>query len=297
MAKMSREERLELRVEKGRVLYEAVEKGTAFDLPRIMCIGLQKGGVAKTTLVSNLGSALTALNKKVLLVDMDPQGSLTLGLEVDLMPDFDDEMTMREVLVGDIPIANALQQIKPNLFIAPAFISLYGAIPFLQARPSPTTALSKALQSVKDLFDYILIDTPPGFGVLVQNALFASSEVIIPWVQSDPYSTYAVPEYLHSILEIQEMDKSRAHINGVINTIAVPKNNSEPSTRAGRVNTELMIESYGPDIFFKTEIPRNTRLSEGIFVGNSAIDYDAKSPGAQAYLSLAKEIINQEVTP
>ncbi len=293
MAKLSKEERMEIRLLTAQQAYEKVARQRAFKGTRVITIGVQKGGVGKTTLTQNLGISLASMDRKVLLVDLDPQGSLTIGLGMDESPEFDDEKTMKEVLMGDVTLPEVLLEVKSNLLLAPSIITLARVEEWITPR---RRTLHKMLRDYLELFDYVLIDTPPGLGGFVYNSLAASNEVLIPWIQSDPYVTRAIPEFLISILEVQEDFPNAAKLNGVISTKAVPLRKDVPATKAARINTMDMEMTFGEDIFLKTAIPENTTLNEGVFMGKSIIDYDPKSPAAQAYFQLAREIISQETT-
>lgn len=293
MAKLSKDERMELRLMAARQAYAKVTKQrSGFQGTRVITVGVQKGGVGKTTMTENLGIALASQQRRVLLIDLDPQGSLTIGLGMDESPTFDDEKTMREVLLGEIALPDVLLEVKPNLLLAPSIITLARVEEWITPR---RRTLFKMLRDYLDLFDYVLIDTPPGLGGFVYNSLAASTEVLIPWIQSDPYVTRAIPEFLVSILEIQEDYPDAARLNGVVSTKAVPLRKDIPATKAARINTLDMEMLFGEEIFLNTAIPENTTLNEGVFMGKSIIDYDPKSPAAQAYVQLAKEIIAQEV--
>lgn len=294
MAKMSKEERQSQRFKFAWDTYARVQKQKTFPLPRIITIGVQKGGVAKTSLCANLGVGLAERGKDVLLIDLDPQMSLTRGLGVVDHPDFDDEMTIVEVLKEQIKISDALLQLRPNLLIIPSYITLAMQEMALYQNPRQ---LSLQLEKYISAFDYILIDTPPTLGALMLNALWACTEVIIPWNQSDPYSTQAVPEFLSTVYGVQRSWPAAAKINGVVSTMETPHSKGEIIQTVAKANQMEMETIFGPDIFFKTHISRSPKVAEAAFVGQSVHDYrfSKNTPVGTQYRMLASEIIDQEI--
>ena len=295
MAKMSKEERIAKRIDRAVALYAAVEKKrSGCKLPRTIAIGIQKGGVGKSTLSANLGACLAARGKKVLLVDMDPQMSLTITLGADMHEDFDDELTICDVLKKsmDVSVPDATLALTPNLFIVPSFITLA----FLEAElMSKPRTLRRSLEPYKDLFDYILIDTPPSLGSLMLNSIYACDEVLVPWKQEDPYATYAVPEFLMTICEAQEEFPGVAKLNGVVSTMKTPSNTDGGARlRVARANQEMIDLIFTEEAFLKTSIPKDTKIPEFAFMGKTSSISAQSAPSSLAYRMLADEIIRQE---
>lgn len=249
-------------------------------LGRIVAVTNQKGGVGKTTTSVNLGACLAYIGKKVLLVDIDPQGNATSGVGVEKG---DVQQCIYDVLVDDVDVKEIIKQSKvENLSIVPATISLAGAEIELVPTISREVRLKKALEKVKDEFDYIIIDCPPSLGLLTINALTASDAVVIP-VQCEYYALEGLSQLLSTVRLVQKHLNHDLMIDGVLLTML------DARTNLG-IQVIEEVKKYFQDKVYRTIIPRNVRLSEAPSHGEPIIIYDAKSRGAEVYLELAKEV-------
>jgi chromosome partitioning protein len=249
-------------------------------MTRIIAIVNQKGGVGKSTTAVNLGASLALLGRRVLVVDIDPQGNTTTGVGVDKRGVAKD---VYSVLLDGASIADAaLPTDVPNLEIVPATLQLAGAEIELVSALRREERLKAALDHVSSRYDFILIDCPPSLGLLTINALTAAREVIIP-VQAEFYALEGLSQLTNIVRRIKEALNPELMILGVLITMF-----------DGRTKLALEVldevNRYFPDRVFTTQIPRNIRLSEAPSYGKPAVLFDVKSRGAQAYMSLAKEV-------
>lgn len=250
-------------------------------LGRIIAVTNQKGGVGKTTTSVNLGACLAYIGQKVLLVDIDPQGNATSGVGVEKG---DVHQCIYDVLVDDVDVRETIKQSKvENLSIVPATISLAGAEIELVPTISREVRLKKALEKVKDDFDYIIIDCPPSLGLLTINALTASDAVVIP-VQCEYYALEGLSQLLSTVRLVQKHLNHDLMIDGVLLTML------DARTNLG-IQVIEEVKKYFQDKVYRTIIPRNVRLSEAPSHGEPIIIYDPKSRGAEVYLELAKEVV------
>jgi len=248
---------------------------------RIIAIANQKGGVGKTTTSVNLSACLAYLGKKVLLVDIDPQGNASSGVGVNKG---EVQQCIYDVLIDDINVKETIQETKvENLHIVPATISLAGAEIELVSTISREVRLKRALQEVQGLYDYIIIDCPPSLGLLTINSLTASDAIIIP-VQCEFYALEGLSQLLSTIRLVQKHLNKNLAIDGVLLTMF------DARTNLG-IQVIEEVKKYFQDKVYKTIIPRNVRLSEAPSHGEPIIIYDPKSRGAEVYLDLAKEVI------
>ena len=248
---------------------------------RVIAIANQMGGVGKTTTSVNLSACLAFLGKKVLLMDIDPQGNASSGIGV---AKGDLETCVYDVLIDDEPAENVVIQSKlDNLHVLPATISLAGAEIELVSTISRELRLKNALEGVRERYDYIIIDCPPSLGLLTINALTAADSVIIP-VQCEYYALEGLSQLLSTIRLVQKHLNKNLMIDGVLLTML------DARTNLGLQVIEE-VKKYFRDKVYKTVVPRNVRLSEAPSHGEPIITYDAKSRGAEVYLELAREVI------
>jgi chromosome partitioning protein len=250
-------------------------------LCKIIAVANQKGGVGKTTTSVNLGAGLATLGKRVLLVDIDPQGNTTSGIGINKA---DVKYCIYDVIINDIHPAEAIISTEiDNLYILPATIQLAGAEIELVPTISREVRLKKSLQVVSDRFDYILIDCPPSLGILTINSLTASDSVLIP-IQCEYYALEGLSQLLNTIRLVQKHLNTQLQIEGVLLTML------DARTNLG-IQVIEEVKKYFQDKVYQTVIPRNVRLSEAPSHGQSIITYDPRSKGAEMYTDLAKEVI------
>jgi chromosome partitioning protein len=254
---------------------------------RIIALVNQKGGVGKTTTAVNLGAALAVLGRRTLVVDTDPQGNSTTGLGIDKAGLARD---VYHALMQEVPLDRVIVKTEiDNLSLVPATINLAGADVELVAALSRETRLRQTLAPVTDRFDFVLIDSPPSLGLLTINALTAADECIIP-VQAEFYALEGLAQLTNVIWRVRDALNPRLHVSGVLVTMF------DGRTRlALEVIREL--EKFFPEQIFKTQVPRNVRLSEAPSYGKPVILFDLKSRGAQAYLAVAREMLQTVETP
>jgi len=251
---------------------------------KIISIVNQKGGVGKTTTAVNLGAYLAYLGKQVLIVDIDSQANATSGLGIEHR---NLEHGVYEAIIGHKPIYEIIKRtLQDGLKIAPSTISLAGAGIELVNTEDREFRLARILDSIKDEYDYIIIDGPPSLGLLTVNSLVAADEVLIP-IQSEYYALEGLGQLLETIGLVQNNLKSDLGIMGAIITMFDKRN---------RLSTSVMNElyQYFPNRVFRSVIPRSVKLAEAPSYGRSILHYDPKSRGGKAYERLAKEMIDLE---
>lgn len=250
---------------------------------KIIAITNQKGGVGKTTTTVNLGAYLAEMGKRVLIVDVDPQGNAGFGLGVNVE---ELELTIYEVMIGEIAINEAIYNTDiENLFIIPANIDLSGAQVDLLDLPEKEFLLKKYLHTVLPDFDFILIDCPPSLGVLTLNALVAAHGVLIP-LQCEYYALEGLSQLLKIITMVQENLNKGLQIEGVVLTMY----DSRTKLSQQVVND---VKEYFGDKVFEAVIPRNVKLSEAPSFGQPIHIYDKECIGSQCYQKLAEEVIKR----
>lgn len=248
---------------------------------RIIAVANQKGGVGKTTTTVNLAACLAKMGKKVLLVDIDPQGNSTSGLGVDKRRC---EKTVYDCLVNEEKMENvAVETEYENLSLCPSNLDLSGAEIELISVMGRENRLKESLESVKESYDYILIDTPPSLGLITINTMTAANSVLIP-IQCEFYALEGVSQLVETIKKIKKALNPSLFIQGIVMTMYDARTNL-----AVQVVDE--VKRFFPGKVYKTIIPRNVRISEAPGFGRPVIYYDKASKGAEAYAELACELV------
>ncbi|PKL35253.1 MAG: chromosome partitioning protein ParA [Spirochaetae bacterium HGW-Spirochaetae-1] len=248
---------------------------------RVISVSNQKGGVGKTTTTVNLAAYLAEKGKKVLIIDIDPQGNAGFGIGVNAE---EIESTIYEVLIGEIPIKDAIFSTDvEGLFLVPSNIHLSGAQVDLLGAERKEFILKNALKDIKDNFHYILIDCPPSLGILTLNSLVAADSVMIP-LQCEYYALEGLSQLLRIIAMVQEGLNRSLKIEGVVLTMYDSRTNL-----AQQVVTD--VREFFKNKVFETIIPRNVRLSEAPSFGKPINLYDRSSAGSVTYDKLADEVI------
>ena len=253
----------------------------------VIAVANQKGGVGKTTTAINLGTALAATGQRTLLIDLDPQGNASTGLGISRA---ERTKSSYDILVGDVPVADAvLQTCVPKLSIVPATVDLSGAEIELVEFEERTHRLQHALDQVEDHWDIVLIDCPPSLGLLTLNAMVASNSLLVP-LQCEFFALEGLSQLLSTVELIRERFNPGLAILGVALTMHDRRNRLTEQVSAD-VRAVL-----GP-VVFETVIPRNVRLSEAPSHGVPALIYDYRCAGAEAYISLARELFGRLARP
>ena len=250
---------------------------------KIVSFANQKGGVGKTTTCINLASYLSALGKKVLVVDMDPQGNATSGLGITKNQKI---ITLYDAIDGDKDILDVIRPTSiSNLDIIPATVDLAGAEVELVSMKGREKVVKKLLDKVRDNYNYILIDCPPSLGLLTINALTTSNSVVIP-IQCEFFALEGLTQLMNTIKLVKKHLNEEIDVEGVILTM---KDNR--SNLIQEVSQEIK-RFFGKKVY-ETSIPRSIRLAEAPSHGKPIMTYDAKSKGGVAYFDLAKEFLNR----
>ncbi len=252
-------------------------------MSKIIAIANQKGGVGKTTTCINLAASLAATKRRVLLVDMDPQGNATMGSGINK---HEISLTTCELLLGEAEISQVMQRNElVNYDVLPANGDLTAAEVTLMQKLGKERRLRVVLEDIKDNYDFILIDCPPSLNMLTLNALVAADSVMIP-MQCEYYALEGLTALLETIENVRQSVNPRLKVEGLLRTMFDPRNNL-----ANDVSGQLI--GHFADQVYRTVIPRNVRLAEAPSHGLPVIHYDKSSRGAIAYLALAGEILRR----
>ena len=256
--------------------------------PRVLVVANQKGGVGKTTTAINLGTALAAVGEPTLIIDIDPQGNASTGLGV---PRSERRLTTYDVLVGQTRLANAIQATRiPRLSLVPSTVDLSGAEPELIDVPRRNYRLKDALTEYSahgsSPFSYVLIDCPPSLTLLTINAMVAADAVVVP-LQCEFFALEGLSQLLKTIDLVRANLNPSLEIQGIVLTMFDRRNNLSDQVAADA-------RGFFGDKVYETVIPRNIRVSEAPSHGKPVILYDFRSPGAQAYVRLANELLRRE---
>jgi chromosome partitioning protein len=254
-------------------------------LKKVIAIANQKGGVGKTTTCVNLAAALAMLNRKVLLIDLDPQGNATMGSGIDKNKI---QFSMTEVLQGSCDIQAAIVEKTPGKYaVLPANGDLTAAEITLLKKPQQEQTLKEILLKVATHFEFVLIDCPPSLNTLTLNALVAANSVIIP-MQCEYFALEGLSALMNTIEQIRKNLNPSLLIEGIVRTMYDPRN---------RLSTEVsaqLIAHFASKVY-QTVIPRNIRLAEAPSYGLPVLMYDKGSKGSEAYLALAKELLKAQL--
>jgi len=250
----------------------------------VITIANQKGGVAKTTTAVNLGACLAELGKKVLVIDNDPQGNATSGLGI--VRDNISSCLYNVIVDGDPIEEIIIPTIIQGLYVVPATIQLAGAEIELVSAISREHKLKRAADSIREQFDFIIIDCPPSLGLLTLNALTAADKILIP-IQCEYYALEGLSLLMNTVNLVQKHLNPALQILGVLLTMFDARTNLS-------IQVVDEVKAYFPGKVFKSIIPRNVRLSEAPSYGQAIISYDSRSKGAEVYRDLAKEVLEFE---
>jgi len=249
----------------------------------VIAVVNQKGGVGKTTTTVNLAAYLAKHKKKVLVIDLDPQGNATSGFGIDKSAL---ETSVYDLLVNEVPISETIQTTNlENLDICPTNINLAGAEVELVSAMSRETILKRAVDSIAGLYDFVLIDCPPSLGLLTVNALAAATGVIVP-IQGEYYALEGLTQLVDTINRVKK------HLNPEIGIYGVVITMYDGRTQLTRQVSEEVRKYFG-DKVFESVIPRNVRLAEAPSFGQTIFEYDPKSRGGLAYNELALEVMKR----
>ena len=264
-------------------MMEASNAITSLKVPRVLAVANQKGGVGKTTTAVNLATAMCAVGKRVLLLDLDPQGNASTGLGIRRSSL---RKSIYDVIFNGESVQDVVQKTKvPGLSVAPSSIHLSGAEIELVTADNREYRLRDSLR-IPLPYDYIVIDCPPSLNLLTLNALVATDSIVVP-LQCEFYALEGLSHLVKTVERVKKHYNPSLDIHGVVLTMYDKRNNL-----SGLVAND--VRKYFGDKVYKTIIPRNVRVSEAPSFGLPAIVYDMKCPGAEAYIHLAKEVLKRE---
>ena len=254
-------------------------------MSKVIAIANQKGGVGKTTTAVNLAAGLASMGKKILIIDVDPQGNTTSGLGIDKRRC---EKTVYDCLIDGEPMENVVVATAyDNLSVCPSNIDLSGAEIDLISVMGRENQLKNAIKPIRDDYDYIFIDTPPSLGLITINTLTAADSVLIP-IQCEFYALEGVSQLTNTIRRVKEALNPNIDIEGILLTMYDSRTNLS-------IQVVDEVKKFFPNKVYKTIIPRNVRLSEAPGFGQPIFQYDKGSKGAEGYLSLARELMGDDV--
>lgn len=250
-------------------------------MAKVIAIANQKGGVGKTTTAVNLSSCLAYKGKKVIIIDVDPQGNTTSGLGIDKK---NIGKSIYDVIINEDSLEDALMKTMiDDLYICPSNIQLVGAEVELVSVISRETRMKAAIDDIRDKYDFILIDCPPSLGLLTLNALTAADTILVP-IQCEYYALEGLSQLMNTVKLVQRHLNPSLDVEGVVLTMFDARTNLS-------IQVVEDVKKYFRNKVYRTIIPRNVRLSEAPSFGLPIILYDAKSKGAECYLDLAQEVI------